>query len=956
MRTGQVFVSHTSDMAEIPEGRSFVQAALDAISRAGMAPVDMRYFTARDGKPADYCRARVRECEVYVAVIGFRYGSIVPGEAISHTELELEEAGTAGLPRLVFLLDVTAGAPCDAADQDRGAIEGFRQRLRDAGLVVRSFVSDASLELEVFHALSELAASARSIPATSLTAMRYSLPPDTAEFTGRDEEMRLIDAAAASAAGIGGVVAAHVIGGMPGVGKTALAVHVAHLLKDRYPDRQLFIDLHAHTPGQAPMLPEAALAGLLAAIGVDTAHLPVDLEGRSALWRARMSGQRTLLVLDNAAGSGQVAPLLPMVSETMVLVTSRRYLGDLPGLVDHVPLDVLPPEQAAAMFRRLASRATGSSATVAVADLVKMAGYLPLAISLLARLYARHPAWTLADVASETEASILTLAAEKDCIAAAFDVSYRSLAPGQQLVLRRLGLHPGTTIDSYAAAALASISSRQAGVFLDALHGEGLLTETGYRRYGMHDLIRRYARERAADDDAANRERALTLLLEYYDHAAASAEALLARQPRIAPPSAAHRPPPEVPGLQDRRQALSWAQTERVNLLACLDYATRHGLHGRIVALTSNLAAILRQDGPFADAVTRHITAAQAARHVGDRLGEANALNDLGDVRRLAGDYPGAAEARLAALAIFRELANPLGEANALTGLGTVRYFTDDYTGAAHVLTTALKIYDDLGNWQGQANALTELGAVRPRTGDYPGAIQALKAAMRIYRDIGDRQGEANALNYLAQARRLTGDYRGAVEALEDALAIFQDVGNRGGQANALIELGAVRPLTGDYPSAAQALEAALRICRDVGDRGGEASALGCLGVLLRLAGDYPRASETLETALAIFRDLGDRGDQANALNDLGSACRLGGDLDRARICHRQALDLARTIHSSWDEAHALAGLGRLALAAGDKVSARADLRQAWVIFERIGTAEAADLAAELNNLPDARP
>ncbi len=158
MRTGQVFVSHTSDMDQFPAGRSFVQAALDAVSRASMAPVDMRYFAARDGKPADYCRQRVRECEIYVAVIGFRYGSMVPGQAVSYTELEFDEASAAGLPRLVFLLDKPAGLSARLTDADRGAVEGFRQRLRSAGLVVRVFTSADALELEVFHALMEVTA------------------------------------------------------------------------------------------------------------------------------------------------------------------------------------------------------------------------------------------------------------------------------------------------------------------------------------------------------------------------------------------------------------------------------------------------------------------------------------------------------------------------------------------------------------------------------------------------------------------------------------------------------------------------------------------------------------------------------------------------------------------------------------------------------------------------------
>jgi hypothetical protein len=135
MLTGQVFVSHTSDMAQFPDGRSFVQAALDAAGRAGVAPVDMRYFAARDGQPADYCRRRVRECDIYVAVVGFRYGSMVPEESVSYTELEFQESGKAGLPRLMFLLADNAALPTTLADADRATVEGFRQRLRDAGLI-----------------------------------------------------------------------------------------------------------------------------------------------------------------------------------------------------------------------------------------------------------------------------------------------------------------------------------------------------------------------------------------------------------------------------------------------------------------------------------------------------------------------------------------------------------------------------------------------------------------------------------------------------------------------------------------------------------------------------------------------------------------------------------------------------------------------------------------------------
>jgi hypothetical protein len=156
MKRLQVFLSHTSDMSQFPEERSFVRAALDAVGRARMAPVDMRYFAARDGRPASYCQQQVRTCDVYVAIIGFRYGSIVSGEDVSYTDLEFRAASAAGLPRLVFLLAEASYLPA-LADADLGLVEGFRKRLAGAGLIVREFRSGDSLELEVFHALSELA-------------------------------------------------------------------------------------------------------------------------------------------------------------------------------------------------------------------------------------------------------------------------------------------------------------------------------------------------------------------------------------------------------------------------------------------------------------------------------------------------------------------------------------------------------------------------------------------------------------------------------------------------------------------------------------------------------------------------------------------------------------------------------------------------------------------------------
>ena len=785
---------------------------------------------------------------------------------------------------------------------------------------------------------------------TSPLQVRFSLPPDTAAFTGRDEELERITAGVTKTAAAGRIVVVYAIDGMPGIGKTTLAVHAAHLLKDQFPQRQLFINLQAHTPGRERLAPEAALAGLLTAIGSETRDLPPDLPGRTALWRDRMAGQRVLLVLDNAADSAQVAPLLPGSEGCLVLVTSRRHLGDLPGAVVPVLLDVLAPAEAREMFVRLAPRAAADPPE-AVAELVRLTGFLPLAISLLARVYVRQLSWSLADLAAETRASLLTLTAEKDTVAAAFDVSYRHLNRRQQRFFRCLGLHPGTTIDAYAAAALAGVSLREAAGHLGALQGESLLTQAGYLRYGMHDLIRRYGHDRAAAGSAAGRVRALERLLDYYQYAAALADTLLARQARTAvmPDSITVA----APALADRKQALAWARAERANLLACLDHAAGTSQYARIIALTVGVAALLRHDGPWTEALTRHDTALGAARHLCDRPGQARILYEVGAVRRLTGDYPDAARALEEALRISRDLGDRPGQADALSELGAVWRLTGDFLDAAQAQEEALRIYRDLGDRPGQANALHDLGHVRWHTGDFRGAAPALLEALGISRDLGDRPGQANALLDLGSQRYSVGDYPGAIEALEEALEIHRSLGDRLGQANVLLKLGIVGRLTEDYPGAAQTLEEALSIFDDIGSRHGRADTIGSLGVVWRLTGDYPSAAQAIEESLGILRDIGDRPGETEFLNEAGTLHRICGDLRQARSCHQQALKLARQIRSPWDKAHALAGLARCALATGRAADAQADLRQAQEIFQRIGAAEAADVSAELDALTE---
>jgi class 3 adenylate cyclase/tetratricopeptide (TPR) repeat protein len=795
----------------------------------------------------------------------------------------------------------------------------------------------------------------RTVPGGVAAATR-TLPRDLASFTGRQRELgELVEAAAAAS----GVVGIHAIGGMAGVGKTALAVHAAHRLAGRFPAGQIFLPLHGHTPGQQPVDPADALASLLLTAGVPPAQIPAGLEARMALWRYRLAEKQLLLILDDAASSEQVRPLLPGNGGSLVLVTSRRHLTALDDATA-ISLDTLPPQEAAGLLVGLAGRAGLGPDDPAVAEITRLCGYLPLAVGMVARQLHHHPAWSPAGRAAELAAAVDRLgllATENVSVAAAFDLSYADLAGDQQRLFRLLGLHPGAEFDAYAAAALGGTDLGAARRGLEALYDQYLLAEPAAGRYRMHDLLREHARALADRFDLdGDRDGAITGLLDYYQYTAARSDALIARQTRPALVPTHGTVPAAIPALGRHEQALAWARAERANLFACLDHAAATGQHARVTTLTAGLAGLLRRDGPWTGAVTRHTAAVQAARYLGDQLSQARALNDLGVVRRLTGDYPAGTQALEQALDIYRDLDDPLGQANTLTDLGIVRLATGDHPAAAQSLEQALDIYRDLDDRLGQANALRELGLMRLTTDDYPAAAQALEQALGIYGDLGDRLGQANALISLGDVRTATGDYPAAAQAHERALGIYGDLGDRLGQANTLRHLGAVRRLTGNYPAAAQALVQALSIYRDLGSRLGQANTLRNLGAVRQLTGDYPAAAQALEQALSIYRDLGNRGGEAATLNERGTLHRVSGDLAQAEGCHQHALDLARQRRSSWDEAHALSGLGRCALAVGQATQARVLLRQALEIFQRIGAAEAAEVSAELQALGDTRP
>jgi DNA-binding SARP family transcriptional activator/tetratricopeptide (TPR) repeat protein len=775
------------------------------------------------------------------------------------------------------------------------------------------------------------------------------LPADTPAFTGRQAELtRLVELAGAADGGKGpGTVVISAIDGMAGIGKTALAVRVAHRLAGRFGDGQLFIDLHGYTQGYPPRTAGQALETLLRALGVPPRQIPGDAEERAALYRQRLAGTHTLIVLDNAAGEAQVRPLIPGVAGCLVLVTSRRKLKALDD-AHTVPLDVLPEPEAIALLRTVAGPGRLAADDPAASEIACLCGYLPLAVRIAAALLRSRPAWSPDYLAGRLRAARSGLGAFSDGdrdLAAIFALSSQALGSNQGRLYRYLGLLPGPVIDAYAAAALLDADPAAAEHLLQDLADQNLLLEPAAGRYRMHDLIRAHARGLALSGPAAERETAISRLLDYYQHTAGRADARIARRARPGPAGPA---PAHAPALPDADAARTWLRAERTNLSACLRYAIEHGQDDRIVALAAGLASLLRTDGPWAQAMAAHAAAAAAAGRLGDRPGQAHALTELGNLRRLTGDYPGAERGLRAALELHREAGDKSGQAGALTELGSTKRISGDYPGADRSLQEAVGLYQEAGDKSGQARALTELGSVRAGFGQYQDAQRRLQQALGLYRETGSKQGQARALIELAEIQGLTGDHRGALRNAEAALEVSGELGDRLGQANAETVLGRMWLLTGDYQGAARHQKAAMDLYRELGHRLGQANARTLLAEVRRLTGDYQGAARDFEEAISTYQGLGNRGNLAWTLNHYAAVISAAGDLTRATALYHDALNLARDVRQPDDEAAALQGLGETRLREGKPHDAAASLRQALEIYQRLGMPAAKQVAARL--------
>jgi tetratricopeptide (TPR) repeat protein/transcriptional regulator with XRE-family HTH domain len=782
------------------------------------------------------------------------------------------------------------------------------------------------------------------------------LPAATAAFTGRQGEVAALLKLAAVASGQpqAGVVVISAIDGMAGIGKTALALHAAHLMAGRFPDGQLFADLHGSTPGLEPLNATDTLDWFLRCLGIPPQLIPQDPDARAGFYRDRLSGTRTLIVLDNASSTAQVRPLIPAAAGCLVIVTSRKRLTGLDD-AHALPLDVLPAPEAAALFHTVAGPdrlPAGHHPTAA--RVVALCGYLPLAIRITAVRLRIQPSLTadrLCAELSQEHQRLSRLADDDRSLAVAFDLSYRHLPPAGQAMYRFLGLTPGPEVDGFAAAALADSDLQAAERLLEMLWEHNLLLQVSQGRFQLHDLLRLHARTRAdAEMPTAARDQAVRRLLDYYQHTAQLAGACLARSaPAYIP--AVTCPPRQTPELASQQQAMAWMHTELPNLTAALQLAAADGRLAYAVTLPAALAAYLDTAGPYEQAIILHHNAALAATALGDRAGLATALDNLGRATWQTSGFPAALSAHQQALDLFTALGDRRGQACALDNLGIVHALTGDYPAAASACQQALDLFTALGDRPGQACALDDLAVALRRAEDFPAAASAHQQALDLFTALGDRRGHAQAVNGLGCVRLLTGDYGAAAAACQQALDLFTALTDRRGQALAYTNLGLAQARAGDYPAAASACQQALDLFAALGDRHGQANALDNLAVVLGHTGDYPAAAATFQRSLTLLQELGDPRNQAEVHNHYGTLLTSAGQPGQARAQHRTALALARRTDCVLEQAQALEGIGEADLAESSVTDGTSHLRQALALCRQLGLPAANRIQARLDLL-----
>ncbi|MCE4945223.1 MULTISPECIES: AfsR/SARP family transcriptional regulator [Streptomyces] len=876
----------TDAEALVSESGGYALRSVDGV------PLDLDHDTAEqyaaEAEKAKAAGDRTRARELLDAALDLWDGeplASVPGPYAENQRTRLQE-WRLSLTEVRLDLDLEAGCHAEAVSELTAltAAHPLRERLRELLMLAlyrsgrqaealavyadtRRLLADelgvdpcaslSELHQRILRADTELdAPSAADSGSPEATFVRpRQLPATVADFTGRAAFVTELSDQLATAEG--SVMAVSAVAGIGGVGKTTLAVHVAHAAREHFPDGQLYVDLQG--AGHNPAEPEAVLGAFLRALGAADSAIPDGLEERAALYRSTLAGRRVLALLDNARDAAQVRPLLPGTAGCAALITSRSRMIDLASahLVD---LDVMSPEEALTLFTRIVGEERVTSERQAAMAVVGACGFLPLAIRIAASRLAARRTWTVSTLASklaDERRRLDELRAGDLAVKATFELGYKQLEPAQARAFRLLGLADGPDISLTAAAAVLNLPPDDTEELLESLVDTSLLESAAPGRYRYHDLVRLYARACAERDEhpPSDRHAALSRLLDFYLVTASRMYALERPGDRLI----AHMEPTDYPGLEfpDRASALEWLFSEAGCVLACARQSTSPSTLRRaadLLLLTKDLAESGADALQYEQANTALLT---AARELGDEHAQARIHTALAYVRTLSGRLEDADENAKSAMLLGLAAGDAFSSSYAPNDRGIIANAQRRHKDAEAYLLQALAAFRDDGNRQSEASALCNLSRVHLDTGRVDHAIRLAEEGIAIYHDLGARRRLANGMYALALAYTQAGRLPEAAEQLMSALGIFRDSRQRFWEGMTNYRLAEVDLAAGRPTAAANRAEQALTALRGIGGEPWRASALTTLGRALHQIGHGGRARVCWQEALTIFERLG---------------------------------------------------------------------------------------------------
>jgi DNA-binding SARP family transcriptional activator len=610
------------------------------------------------------------------------------------------------------------------------------------------------------------------------------LPHDVPGFTGREAEIaelgRFLDETRNS-------VLISAIDGAGGIGKTALAVHYAHRITDRFPDGQLYVNLRGFDPKLPLLMPADALGYLLRGLGVPARQVPTDLDDQAGMYRSMVAGKRILVVLDNAASTDQVRPLLPGSPSCVVLVTSRNRLSGLVARdgARRITLDVLSTEDSVRLMVGMLGHRRVDAELKAVTDLVRLCGNLPLALRIAGDRAATHPHPLMSDLAGDlsNERDRLDVLAPDDdestAVRAVFSWSYHALKPDAARVFRLLGLHPGAEFSTSAAAALTGMPVPMTRRLLTDLTDRHLLGEVDRDRYRLHDLLRVYAAEEVEQsEDQRDRDHAVERMADWYLYTASNADNALRGQANDMPIGNPPRDCAPLP-FAGYLQALQWFDTEDENLVALDRMVSESGRH----LLSWRLGVVLweyhrlRRDWDRMIEVSRYSTT--AARAMNDPIGEALSMSCVGASRAHLGRHADA-------LASLRQMPDVVyGPEDAHREMSTLSNLAEAYRGSGQVCDAlthyrrALGLARIAGSRWHEGDLLRGLGETYMELGELQHALEHCRSSLTIFRQLGDLYAQNTVLQDLGGILLALGNTDESVGAYADAVAIARRIGHR---------------------------------------------------------------------------------------------------------------------------------------------------------------------------------